>query len=933
MSVVGVAVPTTTVGGGRPILVVAWAILLVMTATAIPNALAETRTAEASIDNGVVKGTISFTQETGDTFVRISASLSYVGGGGEGGEGEEGEPSSRTSGHLWHLHTGHGINERDCGTAGGHWDPTGAEDRDNYVCDAGSDDPDKACYLGDASGKYGTISIGTQAAPSSVLSASDRTITLDKILGSGVSVVVHGEGGSAARIACADVLESLGPLPDSGRQSVAVVNADGVTGTVTLRQDSASAPTRVRVDLRGLAKRISTYHLHNYPIFPGPSASGLDCLTVGGHHNPSGVTGACDPKRSAETCEVGDFSAKFGSLRDTVDLLATYEDVNIPLFGRHAVWGRSLVFHDRDTGSPRICANIGYPGIAITHLVANFADHAGVDGFIQFKQATLADGSHTETSIFTYLGVAGLGAASSGHKWHVHENAPPDDSVCAGVGPHWVPNSPCFVGCTDDDAGPTYAERCNPGTPLLCESGDMSGKHGMLDLAGLGTIRNYFIDVDLPTTGGAGASSIVNRSVVIHDDDSGAAFACSSIDSVAVDFNPLSVSLRYTDGRDGSSFTSSTTAAATATTTSVVLPPAAEKVSFTVAFYSLTRAQANTAQKQLLMRQDLADHLGVASTDVRVSRVSNRRTGGGVDVTMEVTVLGQAAVIAAQEKYIASAPAWDTELGAAGTSASSPNPADIGPFGLEWTYWYIIFGACGLLFVCIVVAICVSCRRRNRGGRYHTKGNESDDPAESGGLYLVDMAPKMTAGTGPGTGTAAGGGFNGVGGGGGDRTAITVTRDRPNNFSTWDTAGPARPATSAIAYQQQQQQQQQLQFQPDSAADPTYESVADANGTAAAAAAAGASGVPLARRGAPEVEGQLFVATHDYSAADSDELSFSAGDRIIVTQQDPDGWWAAVRERDGETGYVPAPYLKPGTMSLGDGGGAAVGQEERHSVG
>jgi len=54
-------------------------------------------------------------------------------------------------------------------------------------------------------------------------------------------------------------------------------------------------------------------------------------------------------------------------------------------------------------------------------------------------------------------------------------------------------------------------------------------------------------------------------------------------------------------------------------------------------------------------------------------------------------------------------------------------------------------------------------------------------------------------------------------------------------------------------------------------------------------------------------EYKRFVAIYDFSSDDPQELSFSEGDEILISQQDGEWWWG---DKDGRQGYVPANHLE-----------------------
>ena len=66
---------------------------------------------------------------------------------------------------------------------------------------------------------------------------------------------------------------------------------------------------------------------------------------------------------------------------------------------------------------------------------------------------------------------------TSGHNWHIHQNPPVDGQSCGdSIGPHFNPFNVNTTGASG------YAEECTENFQLRCESGDLSGKHGVLNI-------------------------------------------------------------------------------------------------------------------------------------------------------------------------------------------------------------------------------------------------------------------------------------------------------------------------------------------------------------------------------------------------------------------------------------------------------------------
>lgn len=70
----------------------------------------------------------------------------------------------------------------------------------------------------------------------------------------------------------------------------------------------------------------------------------------------------------------------------------------------------------------------------------------------------------------------------------------------------------------------------------------------------------------------------------------------------------------------------------------------------------------------------------------------------------------------------------------------------------------------------------------------------------------------------------------------------------------------------------------------------------------------------------PSQQGKkIAVALHDFAAASNDELSFKAGDQIVVLNEVIDGWWMGELNGTGKTGLFPTTYteiLNTSTSSL-----------------
>ena len=98
----------------------------------------------------------------------------------------------------------------------------------------------------------------------------------------------------------------------------------------------------------------------------------------------------------------------------------------------------------------------------------------------------------------------------------------PKISRCTAGGYRW---NPTFIQLADPQDHGFYSEQCTERTPLRCEVGDMSGKHGKISVGG----EAYVFDDQNLQLHGDWFHNAVGKSVMIHDTD-GTNLACANIE-------------------------------------------------------------------------------------------------------------------------------------------------------------------------------------------------------------------------------------------------------------------------------------------------------------------------------------------------------------------------------------------------------------------
>ena len=223
---------------------------------------------------------------------------------------------------------------------------------------------------------------------------------------------------------------------------------------------------RISISLSNLQNIASGYHVHKWPVPLQLTADETVCSPgkVSGHYNPFNIDIETSPPSGTGTSdqyELGDLSGKYGKLDDLNEFRKTFEDNNLPLFGKNSVVGRSFVIHKKD-GSRWICSTI-VPRGEIIRAVATFK--TPVIGRIVLTQD--ANDRFADTQVFVELNYAnGVTSPTKDHNWHVHVNSVCSDfngksCACSAAGGHYNPYNV--------NLGGDYKTECSTTNPLRCE--------------------------------------------------------------------------------------------------------------------------------------------------------------------------------------------------------------------------------------------------------------------------------------------------------------------------------------------------------------------------------------------------------------------------------------------------------------------------------
>lgn len=399
------------------------------------------------------------------------------------------------------------------------------------------------CRLGDLSARHGTLNIAGRKANGEKLTRRLFTDLQLPLSGAasvmGRAFVLYDDNGPKARgerLACSTIYGIY-------RRKAVVKDWYGngditpMKGKIEFFQQTEYDVTDIEIALEGLNDN-SGYHIHMTPV-EGHLEFPCEDSSLYGHWNPLNVNPSLLPPPGTGTTdqyEMGDLSGKFGLLNGLVCLDVVYNDTQLPLFGTHAILGRSIIIHRKDRNMRWACSSIerGYaPGEARElRAIASFHHPLGYAyGYIRMTQLVYHDGSKSETIIEVNLRHPGKHDRNltRDHNWAIFVNpvgvdatVKVQDTRCVAGGYRW---NPYYTQLADPLNDELYHQECGPDNPLRCYVGDISGRLGTISL---GDKRQVFTDSNFPLEGDVSA---MGRSIVIFSKHRGGErFACANIE-------------------------------------------------------------------------------------------------------------------------------------------------------------------------------------------------------------------------------------------------------------------------------------------------------------------------------------------------------------------------------------------------------------------
>lgn len=313
-------------------------------------------------------------------------------------------------------------------------------------------------------------------------------------------------------------VKSCGKITPIVTKSVeAIFNAQGVSGSIRLVQNSELDPVRFHILLNNLNNQATTYGIYQYPVGIKLSSTDNPCRRLGKLYNPSYVNG--DPQNSINLIPIGDLSGKYGNLTNQLEINQSYTNYRLQLFGPMSVIGRSIAVQLSSQNPTWICSTINYPKQSMIRARVRLL--FPIAGEIIFTQ--YGSDPHSDTSIYVSVSQSGRHIPSVNHNWHVHTIGRLTDMMstsrrCASAAGHY---NPSIVNISASD----YKARCKA-NHLLCELGDLSTRQGAINISDH-VNRFFFTDINTPLSG---KYSILDRSVVIHDKQfGGSRLACNKV--------------------------------------------------------------------------------------------------------------------------------------------------------------------------------------------------------------------------------------------------------------------------------------------------------------------------------------------------------------------------------------------------------------------